>query len=148
MGPLISNEAALKVEEQVKQAVKEGAKLLLGGKRCQPNGLKGHFFEPTVLCGVRHGGVCTTEEIFGPVISIIEARDVNHAIEMANDSKYGLGASIYTDSLEIAMRAMENIKAGTFWVNDPLTDNDAGPFGGMRWSGRVEVGRRRARSFS
>ena len=54
---------------------------------------------------------------------------------MANDSKYGLGASIFTGSLATAMKAMENIKAGTFWVNDPLTDNDAGPFGGMRWSG-------------
>ena len=54
---------------------------------------------------------------------------------MANDCRYGLGASVYTKSLETAMRAMENIKAGTFWINDPLTDNDAGPFGGMRWSG-------------
>ena len=54
---------------------------------------------------------------------------------MANDSRYGLGATVYTKSLETAMRAMQEIKAGTFWINDPLTDNDAGPFGGMRWSG-------------
>jgi betaine-aldehyde dehydrogenase len=54
---------------------------------------------------------------------------------MANDSEFGLGASIYTNDLTVAMRAMESIKAGTFWINDPLTDNDAGPFGGMRHSG-------------
>jgi betaine-aldehyde dehydrogenase len=54
---------------------------------------------------------------------------------MADDSAYGLGACIYTKSLELSMKAMENIKAGTFWVNDPLTDNEAGPFGGMRASG-------------
>lgn len=54
---------------------------------------------------------------------------------MANDSKFGLGASVYTRSLELAMKAMERVKAGTFWVNDPLTDNDGAPFGGMRWSG-------------
>jgi len=69
------------------------------------------------------------------VISLLEAEDADQAIRLANDSRYGLGACIYTASLELALRAMDRIKAGTFWVNDPLTDNDAGPFGGMRWSG-------------
>ena len=59
----------------------------------------------------------------------------DEAIRLANDSEYGLGASIYTKDLATAMRAMESIKAGTFWINDPLTDNDAAPFGGMRHSG-------------
>jgi betaine-aldehyde dehydrogenase len=108
---------------------------LLGGKRCKPDGLPGHFFEPTVFAQVQHGGLATTEEIFGPVISIIRASDAEEAISMANDSRFGLGASVYTKSLEYAMKAMEEIKAGTFWINDPLTDNDAAPFGGMRWSG-------------
>ncbi|MGH7534219.1 MAG: aldehyde dehydrogenase family protein, partial [Gemmatimonadales bacterium] len=101
----------------------------------QPDGLRGHFYEPTILTGVRHGSLPTTEEIFGPVLSLTVARDADEAIAMANDSRYGLGASIYTNDLHLAMRAMQEIKAGTFWVNDPLTDNDAGPFGGMRWSG-------------
>lgn len=135
IGPLISSEAAETVERQVQQAIEEGAKLVMGGKRFQPPGLKGHFFEPTVLLNVRHGSLPTTEEIFGPVISIVVAKDADEAISMANDSNYGLGACIYTNNLEVAMRAMENIKAGTFWINDPLTDNDAGPFGGMRHSG-------------
>ncbi len=113
----------------------EGGKLLVGGKRFQPNGLKGHFFEPTVISGVKHGGIATTEELFGPVISIFIVKDANEAIEKANDSEYGLGATIFTKSLELAMRAMENIKAGSFWINDPLADNNAAPFGGMRHSG-------------
>ncbi|MBI2604983.1 MAG: aldehyde dehydrogenase [Deltaproteobacteria bacterium] len=135
IGPLISAQALETVEKQVALSVQEGAKVLIGGKRFQPRGLKGHFFEPTILAGVRHGSYPTTEEIFGPVISLTVARDADEAIEMANDSKYGLGACVYTNNLRYAMKAMENIKAGTFWINDPLTDNDAAPFGGMRLSG-------------
>lgn len=135
MGPLISAEALDQVENQVQRVLAEGATLKAGGKRFSPNGLPGHFMQPTILTDVKHGGLATTEEIFGPVISIISARDNDHAIEMANDSEYGLGACIYTKSLQTAMTAMENIKAGSFWVNDPLTDNEAAPFGGMRASG-------------
>jgi betaine-aldehyde dehydrogenase len=135
IGPLISLEALEKVESQVKRAVSEGAKILVGGNRASPQGLRGYFFEPTILTNVRHGSLSTTEEIFGPVISLITVQDADEAIRLANDSEYGLGANIYTKSLETTMKAMENIKAGTFWVNDPLTDNDAGPFGGMRHSG-------------
>ena len=69
------------------------------------------------------------------MLSLTVARDADEAIRMANDSRYGLGASMYTNDLAMAMRAMQGIKAGTFWINDPLTDNDAAPFGGMRWSG-------------
>ncbi len=135
VGPLISTEALETVEAQIARSVQEGARVLLGGCRTQPQGLRGHFLEPTVLTDVRHGSTPTTEEIFGPVLSITVARDEDEAIGMANDSRYGLGASIYTRDLRVAMRAMQEIKAGTFWINDPLTDNDAGPFGGMRWSG-------------
>jgi acyl-CoA reductase-like NAD-dependent aldehyde dehydrogenase len=132
VGPLITAEAVRKVASQVDRAVAEGARVLLGGK---PRPGPGHFFDPTILAGVRHGGLPTTEEIFGPVIALIVAEDAEEAIRMANDSRYGLGAIVYTRSLELALYAMEHIKAGTFWVNDPLTDNDAGPFGGARWSG-------------
>ena len=135
IGPLISEQAARTVEKQVARAVKEGAKLLLGGRRYRPQGLKGYFFEPTILTNVRQGSLPTKEEIFGPVIAIQVAKTPDEAIALANDSAYGLGANIYTNDLELAMRAMEGIKAGTFWINDPLTDNDAAPFGGMRFSG-------------
>jgi acyl-CoA reductase-like NAD-dependent aldehyde dehydrogenase len=135
IGPLISEEAAERVEDQVARAVADGATLGLGGRRFQPSGLPGHFFQPTILTNVRHGSVATREEIFGPVLAITRVADAEEAIRLANDSEYGLGASIYTADLATAMRAMESIKAGTFWINDPLTDNDAAPFGGMRHSG-------------
>jgi betaine-aldehyde dehydrogenase len=135
MGPLISGDAVDKLEKQVTTVLGEGAKLLTGGKRFQPDGLKGHFFQPTVVCGVKHGGIATTEELFGPVVSIFYVKDADEAIKQANDSEYGLGATVYTKSLELAMKAMDNIKAGSFWVNDPLADNNAAPFGGMRHSG-------------
>jgi acyl-CoA reductase-like NAD-dependent aldehyde dehydrogenase len=135
LGALISAEAARRVEDQVARAVADGATLALGGRSCQPAGLPGHFFQPTILTNVRHGSIATREEIFGPVLSITTVADSDEAIEFANDSEYGLGASIYTKDLSTAMRAMEAIKAGTFWINDPLTDNDAAPFGGMRHSG-------------
>jgi betaine-aldehyde dehydrogenase len=132
IGPLIGAGAVERVASQVERAVAEGAKVLLGGK---PLPGPGHFFAPTVLGEVRHGSLPTTEEIFGPVISLVVAEDAEAAIRMANDSRYGLGAVVYTRSLQLALQAMDGIKAGTFWVNDPLTDNDAGPFGGARWSG-------------
>jgi acyl-CoA reductase-like NAD-dependent aldehyde dehydrogenase len=135
MGPLISGDAVDKIEQQLATVLKEGATLLAGGKRFQPNGLKGHFFQPTVVSGVKHGGIATTEELFGPVVSIFIVKDADDAIAKANDSEYGLGATIYTKNLELAMRAMENIKAGSFWINDPLADNNAAPFGGMRHIG-------------
>ncbi|MGH7538640.1 MAG: aldehyde dehydrogenase family protein [Gemmatimonadales bacterium] len=135
IGPLISAEALARVEQQVAVAVRQGATLRAGGTRMSPPGLGGHFFAPTILTDVPHGSLPTTEEIFGPVLSLTIARNADEAIAMANDSKFGLGASVYTTSLQLALKAMEHVKAGTFWVNDPLTDNDAGPFGGMRWSG-------------
>jgi betaine-aldehyde dehydrogenase len=135
MGPLISADAADNLEKQVTTVLGEGGKLLAGGKRFQPNGLKGHFFQPTVISGVKHGGIATKEELFGPVVSIFHVKDADEAIAKANDSEYGLGATVFTKSLELAMKAMENIKAGSFWINDPLADNNAAPFGGMRHSG-------------
>lgn len=132
LGPLITPEAAEKVERQVGQAVAQGARILLGGKRLPG---PGNFFAPTILADVRHGTLPTTEEIFGPVIALTVVEDADEAIRLADDSRYGLGACVYTRSLELAMRAMENIRAGSFWINDPLTDNDAAPFGGARWSG-------------
>jgi len=132
IGPLITAEAVKKVAGQVEKAVAEGARVLLGGK---PLPGPGNYFAPTILAGVKQGSLPTTEEIFGPVISLIVADDADAAIRMANDSRYGLGAIVYTRSLQLALHAMENIRAGSFWVNDPLTDNDAAPFGGSRWSG-------------
>ena len=134
MGPVISGEALARVTAAIERAVGEGARLRAGGGR--PAGLaRGHFLEPTVLDRVAQGSSLTREEVFGPVAAIVRVRDVAQAIAHANDSDYGLGANVYTNNLRYVMQAMEDIKAGTFWVNDPLTDNEAAPFGGMRQSG-------------
>jgi len=134
MGPLICREALERVQTAIAKAVTEGARLRAGGGR--PAHLPhGYFMEPAVLDNVQHGSSPTREEIFGPVAAIVRVRDTDEAIACANDSLYGLGANIYTRDLRHVMKAMEEIKAGTFWANDPLTDNEAGPFGGMRQSG-------------
>jgi betaine-aldehyde dehydrogenase len=133
LGPLISERARTRVEEQVARALEQGASLLEGGRRLDAG--RGWFYAPTILTNVqpRHTVVC--EEVFGPVASIQVVKDADEAIARAAQSEYALGANIYTQNLTWALKAMQEIKAGTFWINDPLTDNDAAPFGGMRKSG-------------
>ena len=75
------------------------------------------------------------EETFGPVAPIVPVRSLDEAIELANSTRFGLGANVYTRDLRTIFRCMREIKAGTVWFNDPLTDNDAGPFGGFKQSG-------------
>jgi len=134
MGPLVSARALARVEEQVARAVRDGATVLEGGRRV-PEAGPGYFYAPTVLTDVTPASAVVCEEVFGPIASIQVVRDAAEAIAMAAKSEYGLGANIYTSNLTWAMQAMTEIKAGTFWINDPLTDNDAAPFGGMRKSG-------------
>ena len=118
-----------RVEKKLDQVCEMGAKVICGGKR--PADLpRGYYFGPTVVVDVDHSMPLMREETFGPVAPIMRVKDIDEAIALANDSEYGLGANILTNKLEYAMKAVEYIKAGTFWINDPLTDNDARPFGG------------------
>ena len=134
LGPMISAVQREKVERKVAESLAGGAKLVVGGKRPERFS-KGYFYEPTALVNVTSSMSLMREETFGPVAPLVRCKDIDEAIALADASEFGLGASIYTNSLEHAMKAMEAIHAGTFWINDPLTDNDAGPFGGMRRSG-------------
>jgi betaine-aldehyde dehydrogenase len=134
IGPMISERARARVEEQLARALAQGARLLQGGKRL-PEAGPGYFYAPTVLADVQPSNAVVCEEVFGPIASILPVKDADEAIALAAKSEYGLGANIYTKNLTYALRAMQEIKAGTFWINDPLTDNDAAPFGGMRKSG-------------
>jgi acyl-CoA reductase-like NAD-dependent aldehyde dehydrogenase len=134
LGPMINAAQREKVERKVAEAVAAGAKVLVGGRRPE-RFAKGYFYEPTALVNVKPEVSLLREETFGPVAPIVRCRDIHEAITLADRSEFGLGASIYTNNLEHAMKAAETIHAGTFWINDPLTDNDAGPFGGMRRSG-------------
>ena len=134
LGPMISPQQRAKVEQKLDQVREMGARVLCGGKR-PATPPRGYYFEPTVVVDVDHSMPLMREETFGPVAPIMKVKDIDEAIALANDSEYGLGANILTNKLEYALKAAERIKAGTFWINDPLTDNDAGPFGGMRMSG-------------
>jgi betaine-aldehyde dehydrogenase len=134
IGPMISLRQLADVHSRVIDAVADGARVLCGGRR-SPKFKKGFFYEPTVIVDVTHEMRLVKSETFGPIMPIMRVKDIDHAIEMANDQVYGLGANIYTNNMEWAMKAMERVTAGTFWINDPLTDNDAGPFGGMRQTG-------------
>jgi betaine-aldehyde dehydrogenase len=134
IGPMISLKQLTDVHDRVVDAQASGARVLCGGRR-SPKFKKGFFYEPTVIVDVDHSMRLVRTETFGPIMPIMRVKNIDHAIEMANDQDYGLGANLYTNNMEWAMKAMDHITAGTFWINDPLTDNDAGPFGGMRQTG-------------
>ena len=134
IGPMIRNKFREKVEGQVTEATGAGAKVLVGGKR--PSGLtRGYFLEPAVITGVDHSMRLMQEETFGPVIPLMAYKDFDEAIALANDCQYGLGASLMSHDAKLVKRFFEEVKGGTIWINDPLTDNFAGPFGGMKMSG-------------
>ena len=133
VGPMVSATQRAKVEAQVESAVSAGAELVVGGGRAGQE--RGHFFAPAVVTGAPAETDLLREETFGPVAPIVPVDSLDEAIALANGTPYGLGANVYTRDLETAVRCMREIKAGTVWINDPLTDNDAGPFGGMKQSG-------------
>ncbi|MET0810758.1 MAG: aldehyde dehydrogenase family protein [Thermoleophilaceae bacterium] len=133
VGPMVSAPQRAKVEAQVEAAVAAGAELVVGGGRAGHE--RGHFYAPAVVTGAAAETALLSEETFGPVAPIVPVRSLDEAIELANSTPFGLGANVYTRDLETAVRCLREIRAGTVWINDPLTDNDAGPFGGFKQSG-------------
>ena len=134
LGPMARDGYRAKVERQVADAVKRGARVLTGGRR-PPDQPTGYFYEPTVLIEVDREMAVMCEETFGPVLPITRYETFDQAIALANDSVYGLGANLFTNNARYVKRFYEEVRAGTLWINDPLTDNDAGPFGGFGMSG-------------
>ena len=134
VGPMIGETYRAKVEAHVADAVAAGAKILTGGRR-PPQFEHGFYYEPTVLVDVDHSMRIVREETFGPAIPVMTYDTFDQAIELANDTEYGLGACLYTHDARKVRRFYEEVRAGTIWINDPLTDNYAGPFGGMKMSG-------------
>jgi succinate-semialdehyde dehydrogenase/glutarate-semialdehyde dehydrogenase len=135
LGPLISIEAARRVEEQVGRALRAGARLILGGRRFRPSGLPGHFFQPTILANVPTGSAPTTEEILGPVVTLTPVNDVADALELSARAASAARAWIFTGDPDAATRCVQARTTGTFFINDPGNPR-AGPFGGLR-PGRV-----------
>ena len=134
LGPMVSEAGRARYEGVLARAIDQGAKVACGGGR--PAGFnKGWFIEPTVLTEVTPDMDIMNGESFGPAAPICRVASFDEAIARANDSKYGLGATVYTTDLNESTRAVNELVAGMVWVNSPLLDNDAGPFGGRKYSG-------------
>lgn len=133
IGPMASIRELERFEKVVAKAIAQGAKVVCGGKRASHRS-KGWFYEPTVL-KVTHEMDVMHGECFGPLAPISKVKSLDEAIAKANDSDLGLGANIYTNDLEESFRAVNEIETGIVWVNTPLNDNDAVPFGGRKFTG-------------
>jgi betaine-aldehyde dehydrogenase len=133
VGPMVAEVQRAKVEGQLEGAVRAGARLLAGGDHGGRE--RGWFLAPTVVVDVDDAMDLLTTETFGPVAPVQRVGSLDEAIARANALPYGLGANVYTRRMDNVLRCMDELEAGTVWFNDPLTDNDAGPFGGMKMSG-------------
>lgn len=128
-GPLCTEKAAKDVEDQIQRSVEGGATLLLGGKR------DGAFIEPTILTDIPKGTPAFDEEIFGPVACVFTVKDEAEAIEMANDSQFGLGSSVYTTNENRGYKVAEQLESGTAFVNHMSWTYASMPMGGVKKSG-------------
>lgn len=136
MGPMHTEVQRHEVEMQVTDAVNKGARVLAGADR--PKGTeyeKGYFLSPTLLADVPVDSKMVTEEVFGPALPVWRVKDLDEAIAMANNSMWGLGASIFTRDLTRARYAAENLQAGNVWINSLHIGYDEMPFGGTKMSG-------------
>jgi succinate-semialdehyde dehydrogenase/glutarate-semialdehyde dehydrogenase len=132
IGPLAQKQAVETLEKQLQAGIKSGAKILIGGKR-RPG--PGFYFEPTVLANIPVGDAFSQEELFGPVAMLFRASDLNHALEIANATPFGLGASIWTQDKAEQQRGISELQAGQVFVNSMVASQPALPFGGIKQSG-------------
>ncbi|MFD2629191.1 aldehyde dehydrogenase [Oceanobacillus kapialis] len=133
MGPLVSKERLESVEEMMQTAIKEGAEVVTGGERVKKE--KGFFLQPTILKNVKHDSEIIKEEIFGPVVPIVTYNELDDAIQMGNDTEYGLSSSVYTDNVHEAMHVVNHLKFGETYVNRENFEAVQGYHAGMRKSG-------------
>jgi succinate-semialdehyde dehydrogenase / glutarate-semialdehyde dehydrogenase len=129
IGPLSSSTAAERLQDQLDRAVAQGAEVVVGGER------KGNFFPTTVLTGIDPDNDAYREELFGPVASVYRVSSEDEAVELANDTPYGLGSYVFSDDPEQAQRVADRLDAGMVFVNGVLLDGAELPFGGVKRSG-------------
>jgi succinate-semialdehyde dehydrogenase/glutarate-semialdehyde dehydrogenase len=142
VGPLSSQTAADRLEDQVKRAIENGAEVVVGGNR------DGNFFEPTILTGIKPGDEASQEEFFGPVAQVYRVGSEEEAVELANQTPFGLGSYVMTTDKEQADRVADKIEAGMVYVNLVGADAPELPFGGFKRSGfGRELGRYGADEF-
>jgi succinate-semialdehyde dehydrogenase/glutarate-semialdehyde dehydrogenase len=132
VGPLAQGRGLETLERQVQAAVKAGARILTGGRR---RAGPGFFYEPTVLADLPRDTAVYGEEFFGPVALLFRARDLEEALAIANDTPFGLGASVWTRDEEEARRAIAGLEAGQVFVNEMVASRPELPFGGVKLSG-------------
>jgi succinate-semialdehyde dehydrogenase / glutarate-semialdehyde dehydrogenase len=132
VGPLATADAVTSLQADVDATVKAGAKLLTGGKPLEGVGA---FYPPTVLTGIPKDSPAYKEELFGPVASIFRVKNIDEAIALANDSRFGLGASAWTNDPTERERFAEEIESGMVFINKMVASDPRVPFGGVKWSG-------------
>jgi betaine-aldehyde dehydrogenase len=132
IGPLISEKHRYLVHQKVQKAINDGATLITGGKVI--DGI-GFYYTPTLLSNVKQDNSIIQTEVFGPVITITSVKDDEEAINLANDSDYGLASSIWTKDVGKALEISKKIQAGVTWINDHLPIISEGPHGGVKGSG-------------
>ena len=136
LGALISKQHLEKVESYVSLALEEGGEIVTGGKPCLPKGLEGgNWMSPTVVTGLGTESRCSTEEVFGPFVTVHRFNSEEDAIKIANNTRYGLAGSIWTGDTERGKRVAESIHTGMIWVNTWLHRDLRVPFGGVKDSG-------------
>jgi succinate-semialdehyde dehydrogenase/glutarate-semialdehyde dehydrogenase len=132
IGPLIDMKAVEKVEEHVGDALKKGARVVVGGRR---HALGGSFYEPTVLADVTTDMMVTREETFGPVAPLFRFKTEAEAIQMANDTEFGLAAYFYSRDVNRVWRVAEALEYGIVGINEGIISTEVAPFGGVKESG-------------
>ena len=132
VGPLARADLRDALERQVRDSLRMGARIVVGGKRW---GERGHFYEPTILADVTDDMPVFSEETFGPVAALRTVRDTDDAVRVANDSPYGLGASLWTRDADLGVQVARRIEAGNVFVNGMVASDPRLPFGGVKQSG-------------
>lgn len=134
IGPLASNKQLVLLEQQVADAISKGARVVLGGRRAPE--LDGAYYEPTILADIKPSMRVWNEEVFGPSLSIIPFSTEAQAVEIANSTDYGLGAVVFTQDKEKALRVSRKLKVGSVEINDGAHWKLCNPFGGVKKSGK------------
>src|SRR5438132_944380 len=132
IGPMVRKDALEAIDQQVIDSIKDGAHVEIGGRRLDR---PGYYYAPTILTRVNQNMRVMKEEVFGPVAPIMVVENEKEAIKIANDSEYGLGASVWSEDIRKAERVAQKLEAGLVTVNNVVSSDPRMPFGGVKKSG-------------